>query len=705
MNHPLPGKIYKLGKSFFKWCSVLSLAGVFLLVSGIPAADITPEQQKAADAYLAAHFADQFTTKDVIRLLGLKVDSDSLIKEIAFRLSKDIDLKFSVTDADVDQLKRAGASNDLIDALRSPISAARYVRAHGPVRITPPDGGYSVDYPIQPEKKDVAEKDFHGATYIAKAGNVTYTSGHGAYDHDIVDANRELQEEAGGLAKLMNGKLVKSTLTRFVRSPGDELPALEGTVENDKFVGRFISIVDGRRTYSVGAFVVKPYNGQTETDRFLKSFKLVPSATGAPVAVAQQSPTKSPAETPAASPADEKGTETQQQQASLVSLLAGAYVVKRPNEWGEYQSSFNLLDERLSSKWATDRGVISPQTIVIALPEKTLLKTLEFSNGSVDAQFTGCGAKDISVEMSDTSESDGFQKIADVSLKEREDNQQFPVSAEIPGRWVRLIVKNNHSSDPDNTIELTEFRAFGTQLTHTPLPEVTGTYSGEDYTGPVHIKQEGTSVAGCYEARQGQFDGGLDGRVATLSWHDNTGGEGGPGTAIIVFSPDRKQLFSLWWGPYDTSYGKLSLGERKSDEVGSCPQWPSAEKKVDPVEEQMTKDLEEFGRVRVYAIHFDTDMDVIKEESKPTLDKIVAILKAKPDWKITIEGHTDSISTPQHNQGLSERRASSVKNYLTTEGIDESRLTSVGYGQTRPVADNDSPIGRAQNRRVELGKL
>ena len=266
-------------------------------------------------------------------------------------------------------------------------------------------------------------------------------------------------------------------------------------------------------------------------------------------------------------------------------------------------------------------------------------------------------------------------------------------------------MRNNHSLDPDNTIELTEFRAFGTQLTHTPFPDVSGSYNGDDYTGLLRIKQEGTSVAGCYESRQGQFEGGIDGRVATLTWHDNAGGKPPPGNAIIVFGPDRKQLFSLWFGPYDSgSYGKLSLGTRKSDEVGSCPQWPSATKNDSAVEEQMTKDLEEYGRVRIYGIHFDSDSDPIKDESKPTLDKIVTMLKAKSDWKMAIEGHTDSTSTPQHNQGLSKRRAASVKNYLTTARIDASRLTTVGLGQTKPVAPNDNPIGKAQNRRVELVK-
>ena len=78
------------------------------------------------------------------------------------------------------------------------------------------------------------------------------------------------------------------------------------------------------------------------------------------------------------------------------------------------------------------------------------------------------------------------------------------------------------------------------------------------------------------------------------------------------------------------------------------------------------------------------------------------MLKAKPDWNITIEGHTDSTSSPEHNQQLSERRAASVKSYLQSAGIDPSRLKTAGYGATKPVTSNDTELGRAQNRRVEL---
>ena len=118
----------------------------------------------------------------------------------------------------------------------------------------------------------------------------------------------------------------------------------------------------------------------------------------------------------------------------------------------------------------------------------------------------------------------------------------------------------------------------------------------------------------------------------------------------------------------------------------------------------MANELKSKGRLRLYGINFDSDSDVLRDESKPTLDQIAAMLKSAADLKLTIEGHTDSTATPEHNQDLSTRRANAVKQYLVTKGIDGGRLDAAGFGATKPVASNDTPLGRAANRRVELAK-
>ena len=117
---------------------------------------------------------------------------------------------------------------------------------------------------------------------------------------------------------------------------------------------------------------------------------------------------------------------------------------------------------------------------------------------------------------------------------------------------------------------------------------------------------------------------------------------------------------------------------------------------------QITKELIKTGRVRLYGINFDFDSDILRAESKPTLDKIVAMLQSENTMRLIIEGHTDSDGPNQRNEILSQKRAESVKAYLITAGISPSRLFTAGYGESKPIAPNATATGKAQNRRVEL---
>lgn len=107
-------------------------------------------------------------------------------------------------------------------------------------------------------------------------------------------------------------------------------------------------------------------------------------------------------------------------------------------------------------------------------------------------------------------------------------------------------------------------------------------------------------------------------------------------------------------------------------------------------------------RARVYGIRFDLDSDVIRPESKPVLEEVLDFLKSEPGWKLTIEGHTDATGSDAHNLALSRKRAESVAAYLTAGGVEAVRLKTEGFGESKPVADNSTELGRAQNRRVEL---
>ena len=101
-------------------------------------------------------------------------------------------------------------------------------------------------------------------------------------------------------------------------------------------------------------------------------------------------------------------------------------------------------------------------------------------------------------------------------------------------------------------------------------------------------------------------------------------------------------------------------------------------------------------------ILFDTDSAALRSASRNTLNDLAENFRQYPDNEIIVEGHTDSTGSDAHNQGLSERRAASVADYLIERGVSPSNVTVYGYGEFRPKASNDTAEGRQLNRRVEI---
>ncbi|MBY6064241.1 hypothetical protein CWI80_06780 [Pseudidiomarina sediminum] len=101
-------------------------------------------------------------------------------------------------------------------------------------------------------------------------------------------------------------------------------------------------------------------------------------------------------------------------------------------------------------------------------------------------------------------------------------------------------------------------------------------------------------------------------------------------------------------------------------------------------------------------ITFATDSSVISSNFDPVLADVARVLNQYNKTTMVVEGHTDSTGTAQYNQQLSESRAWSVSNHLARQGVDTRRLTVIGYGESQPIASNDTVNGRQQNRRVEL---
>jgi outer membrane protein OmpA-like peptidoglycan-associated protein len=130
---------------------------------------------------------------------------------------------------------------------------------------------------------------------------------------------------------------------------------------------------------------------------------------------------------------------------------------------------------------------------------------------------------------------------------------------------------------------------------------------------------------------------------------------------------------------------------------------PGKEKEKEQPSQQIAQQLTTSGRAQIYGIYFDFASDALRPESDAVLKEISQVLGEHPDWRVSVEGHTDNIGGDAFNLDLSQRRAAAVKQALVTRyHIAPDRLSPAGFGATRPVESNDTMEGRARNRRVEL---
>ncbi|MDG1429561.1 MAG: DUF5723 family protein [Crocinitomicaceae bacterium] len=135
----------------------------------------------------------------------------------------------------------------------------------------------------------------------------------------------------------------------------------------------------------------------------------------------------------------------------------------------------------------------------------------------------------------------------------------------------------------------------------------------------------------------------------------------------------------------------------KDDECPTTP-GPVANNGCPEIEEA----VEEILRTAFENLEFESGRDVIKSASIPSLTELAEVLVKKETWKLQISGHTDNVGAAQGNLILSKKRATAVKNFMVSKGIDASRLSVLYFGETDPIADNSTPEGRQKNRRVEM---
>ncbi len=141
-------------------------------------------------------------------------------------------------------------------------------------------------------------------------------------------------------------------------------------------------------------------------------------------------------------------------------------------------------------------------------------------------------------------------------------------------------------------------------------------------------------------------------------------------------------------------------GDGIEDREDKCPKVPGiAANKGCP---EIKKEVRQLLERALHGIKFRSAKSIILKRSYPILNNIADIMKVNPAYKLKIQGHTDSYGSDASNMQLSKDRAQAVKDYLIKQGVESSRLSSAGFGETKPIASNKTSKGRAENRRVEF---
>jgi outer membrane protein OmpA-like peptidoglycan-associated protein len=181
-----------------------------------------------------------------------------------------------------------------------------------------------------------------------------------------------------------------------------------------------------------------------------------------------------------------------------------------------------------------------------------------------------------------------------------------------------------------------------------------------------------------------------DGEIASYGWEFGDGAKASGADASHTYSSPGEYRARLTVTDSDGLTGSATVPVRVT--AAAAPPKPAPPPPV-------------ARRIVLRGVNFAFDSAALTPEAQVILQAAVEALGESPKTRIEVAGNTDSVGTEEYNQGLSERRAGSVADYLAKNGIDRSRLSVVGYGETRPVADNSTSDGRAQNRRVELNVL
>jgi OOP family OmpA-OmpF porin len=379
---------------------------------------------------------------------------------------------------------------------------------------------------------------------------------------------------------------------------------------------------------------------------------------------------------------------------NAVSFEQGSVLLSFSSEYGDRASAqwlaLGLVDGTAEMGWASKKFAAFSHEFIFELATTYDIRQINFDNTHTEEDvYAGIAARKVTVQASTEGKQGTYQTIFSGELKPR-GISSFPLEQTNHAHWLKLIIESN-GGDPNYT-ELMEFEAMGREVVPRGKFEAhSATY--ETNWNAFFMVIDKDDLRGCYDHDGGVFSGAPSGNFLNIEWR-----EYGPqiGKAVMAVTQDGS-VFNGFWYEKGTLQGTW-FGTRVDD----SKQPKCAEKLKQKQLSQVRDALNETGRAVLYGIYFDHDSDVLKPDSLKTLQDVLGWLRANPEKMVIFEGHTDSDGSDQYNQDLSSRRAAAVVAWMNQNGVSATRLQSRGLGETKPVADNNSPRSKALNRRVEV---
>jgi outer membrane protein OmpA-like peptidoglycan-associated protein len=420
---------------------------------------------------------------------------------------------------------------------------------------------------------------------------------------------------------------------------------------------------------------------------------------------------------------------------NIAALNEGGHIVFFSSQYNDSSWKVSqLLDGSTNTGWAGNSG--DSQYVIIAFKDNQLAEIEDILINPYSRESKNKWARDIEIEASSTYPFMDYQPLGQMTLANEGDDQVFTLSKPVRARYLKIRFLSNYGG---GNMEAGEIQVMGRLLADAPptpeykelasagnggrIEKFTSAYNSDTWGANNLIEPDGANQwagksSGSQEVVVALADASDVTEIAisnyaretSKNWAKDVEFEVSPTFSYKGYVPagnlSLAQVADLYTAslekPTTAKYVKVIFRtnhgggymETGRIRVFSAPRPQSAEVK---------QQLEKTGHAVIHEINFATNSAEILEGSETILSQIAQVLNENPDMKIIIEGHTDNIGGDQENMELSEKRADAVKGWLVEHGhIDGKRLTTKGYGMTRPLTDNSTEEGRARNRRVEL---